>query len=95
MTVVEDRGKVTPEETKRATYKPALSQPRGRVTPGGERGDPSGIEDKIYHRVKAPARNPTDMVWSPGAQACQVTRQLWINHTRHPKKNIKFFCCYV
>jgi len=58
MTVVEDREKVTPEETKRATYKPALSQPRGRVTPGGERGDPSGIEDKIYHRVKAPARNP-------------------------------------
>lgn len=53
MTVVERPGKkVTPEETKRATYKPALSQPRGRVTPGGERGDPSGIEDKIYHSQK-------------------------------------------
>lgn len=78
MTVVERPGeKVTPEETKRATYKPALSQPRGRVTPKGERGEPPGIGIKYI------------TAQSPAAEPCSSCAQVWINQTRQPKKNLK------
>ena len=78
MTVVERPGKkVTPEETKRATYKPALSQPRGRVIPGGERGDLPASRIKYITGQ------------SPAAEPYTTCAQVWINQTRQPKKNLK------